>query len=415
MFTTAIILDTRYPRKKDTRSPVKLRVTIDRKARYYGIGDYLTKEEFSRVYSKKPRQDKKLLLMKFAAVEDRAVKILNAMENPTFDQFKKLFCSKGSGGNVKLYFEQRIKEMEQNNQHGTADLYAAALKSFAGIKGVETIGFKAITPAWLKDYHKKMVACGKSDNTISMYARCLQHLFNMAIQDGVIPAKYYPFGEEKNGKYELPDPVNSKRPLQKQEIIVLTNYAGNPFFEYYRDFFMLSYYLVGLNFADLLTLKWTQIHNNTLTVKRQKTAYRAKKVEIKLYIPQKAWAIINRYCTKDSEFVFDIATSKDPKKRKQQVKNFTRNCNQSLKKIAKVIGINPSISTVYARHSAASHGLAGGASIIDIQQGLGHTDITTTSNYLKSLEDAEKTLAESLENNTVAKMEHRNEKIKALN
>lgn len=415
-YTTAIILDNRYPRKKDSKMPVKLRVIIDRKSRYYGLGYYLSEDEFyNKVYSAKPRNKYKDILKEITKEEDRAISLLEAMEMPNFEQFKRLFAKKGDGGNVKMYFEQRIKELKEYGKYGTADLYAAAQKSFSDIKGAENIGFKAITPDWLRDYANKMIAAKKSRNTISIYTRCLQFLYNRAIRDGIIAQKYYPFGKEEDGKFKKPRSEKNKRPLQKNEIFALANYAGNPFLEYYRDFFMLSYYLIGLNFADLLPIKWEQIDDNTLTVTRQKTAYQAREHNFKLYIPKKAWDIINRYCNKDSEFVFDIATSKDPEKQKKQIKNFTRNCNQSLKKIAKVTGINPKISPIFARHSAATHGMVGGANIGDISQGLGHTDITTTINYLESLEGADKSLAETLEQNTVQKKRRGTKRAKKVN
>ena len=400
-FTTAIILETRQPRKKDGRCPVKLRVTIDRRARYYSIGSYfLSEKEYNLVYCEKPKKQYKKLLQTFTAIEEKAIKLLEAMEMPTFEQFKRLFTQKGTGGNVKKYFEQRIEELKKDNAFGTATTYDNALTSFEDIKGITALNFKQVNPEWLKDYHKKMIVKGRSRNTISIYTRCLRYLYNLAIKDGVISEKYYPFGKD-SGKYQIPSSQNNKRPLQREEIIALVNYSGNPFHEYYRDFFMLSYYLIGLNFADLLTIKWKQIQDNTLTVARQKTAHNANEVTINLYITQKAWAIIDRYSNKDSEFVFDIASSKDPEQRKRQVRNFTRNCNQSLKKIAKIIGINERISTMFARHSAASHGLSSGATIGDISEALGHTDIRTTNNYIKSLEEAGRELAENLEKSTV--------------
>lgn len=409
MYSTKIVLSNR-PRKKDERYPVKLRVTINRLPYFYSTNKYLSKDEFDYVFSISKRNKSKLtktqaknIKLQLTNIEHKAIKILDAMEVPNFAHFKRLFTQRGSGGNVRKYFEQRISELKKENAFNTATTYENAQKSFEDKKGISTLNFKQITPSWLMDYHEKMIAAGKSRNTISIYTRCLRYLFNKAITDGVTPQKYYPFGKEK-GKYQIPSSINNKRPLQPEEITALANYAGNPFHEYYRDFFLLSYYLIGLNFADLLTIKWKQIQGNTLTISRQKTAYQAKEQKISLHVTQKAWDIINKYANKDDEYIFDIANSTDPEKQKQQVRNFTRNCNQSLKKIAKVTGINANISSMFARHSAASHGLASGATIGDISELLGHTDIRTTNNYIKSLEDAGKNIAEFLEQNAVPKM-----------
>lgn len=423
-FTTAIIVDDRYPRKKDGKCPVKLRVIINRKARYYGIGEYLNPDELTnKIYISKPRGDYKKLLKKFTDVQNRADAILEAMENPTFDQFKRLFTQRGSGGNVKRYFDSYINALKIDEQPGTASNYQNAKNSLDSMMGIDNLNFRDITPEWLKQYQKKMQKAGKSITTISMYLRALRTLYNKAISDGVISQTYYPFGRDK---YKIPAARNYKRPLERWEIQTLAGYRGNDINEMYRDFFLLSYSLMGLNFADLLTLQWDNIkqtiskdNGNETVVKylqilRKKTANTGQtdQYKIEIIINDYAQTIIDKYGT-GKKLIFPIITPADnPGDQYNKIKNFVRNCNQALKKIAKQTGVNGDISTMFARHSAAVHGLEGGATIGDVSHALGHKDLKTTSNYITSLEGGKQKLADALKI-SVPEQEHGTKPIQA--
>ena len=407
-FTTAIIVDDRYPRKKDNKSPVKLRVTINRKARYYGVGEYLTPDELTNnVYTLKPRGDYKKMFVEFTEIKNRADAILETMETPTFEQFKRLFMQKGSGGNVKKYFDTYINTLKIDDQPGTASNYESAKTSLETMKGIESLNFRDITPEWLKDYQKKMQKAGKSITTVSMYLRALRTLYNQAIRDGVISQTYYPFGRDK---YIIPSARNHKRPLERWEIETLAGYQGKPINEMYRDFFLLSYSLMGLNFADLLTLQWNNIKHKTtkdngetetvkyLQIVRRKTEHTTQgdQQTIEININDYAQYIIDKYGN-GKKYVFSIIPPGDtPGEQRRKIKNFVRNTNQALKLIAKETGITENISTMFARHSAAVHGLDGGATIGDVSHALGHKDLKTTSNYIKSMEGGKRKLADAL-------------------
>jgi integrase/recombinase XerD len=225
----------------------------------------------------------------------------------------------------------------------------------------------------------------------------LRHLYKKAQAANEAP-KHYPFGSDEK-QFLIPTSEKHKRPLEREEIQLLAAYKTRiPERRMYRDFFLLSYLLCGLNFADLLTIRWDQIEDQIMTVKRAKTQRTAKKsVLIHLFISEQARQIIDNYAT-SGRYVFDLIGEEDDKATiRQKVQNFTRNCNKVLKKIAIKIGINPKISTVYARHSAASHGIEAGSTIADVSAALGHTDIKTTSNYVSSLQKGRQKLAQSLQ------------------
>lgn len=406
-----IILETRTPLKKKKENdpelyPVKLRLTIERKSRYYNLGEYLTQKEFDNdVFAANPAKKYDKIAKRISDNKERAKQLLDKMETPNFDQFKRLFTFQGSGGNVKKYFDAYILELKQDNRHGTASNYDCSYNSLNTVKGLENANFRDINVTWLKDYTKKMKAKGKSISTIGIYLRPLRFLFNRALADGIISPANYPFGESKKGFFQIPASEGNKRPLERSEIEALANYTGNPLNERYRDLFLLSYFFVGLNFADLLTLKWDQLKGNVLEVVRKKTegTTQSKQKKIQYFVNDEAQAIIERHGNPTGTYIFNIISDKDsPQEIRRKVQNFNRNTNQALKAIAKQLNdkaekviLNPAISTVFARHSAASHGLAAGASLADISEALGHKNIQTTSNYISSMGNKQ-ALGESL-------------------
>jgi integrase/recombinase XerD len=404
-YSTGIILEKRDETQEGT-FPVKLRVTIDRKTRYYGLGYYMTKADFKRMMGDKPRHKLKEIRKELQSFENHAGDILEAIPEPTFDQFKRMFTQKGDGGNVEKYYRMYIDQLKGDNRYGTASNYECSLNSLDAIMGIKGVEFSDIAPAWLKEYADKLEAEGKTISTIGIYLRPLRHLFNKAIGDGIVSRKKYPFGLEMHGKFSIPTSENSKRPLKLTELEALVNYDGDQSKKKHRDFFVLSYYLMGLNFSDLLTLKWQQIDESVVSIVRAKTKRTSRKKQrtVKLHLTDDAHEIIERHGNQQSTYVFGIINEGDDGVTiRRKVQNFTRATNQALKAIAKQVNqgagktiINPGISTVYARHSAASHGLKGGASLALISKSLGHSNLQITSNYIDSLDDEEKNLAEVL-------------------
>ena len=393
-YSTAIILETRTPRK-DKTYPVKLRLTIDRKSNYYGLDHYLKEVEFKDLFTPK-KQGK--LQSELIQTKKKADNLLETMDPPSFEKFRRLFTQKGDGGNVKKYYLTYIDECKKANRLGTASSYECSMNSLNEVKGIETLGFRGITPEWLNDYEGKMTSAKKSLSTIGIYIRPLRFLYNRAIRDGIVSKDYYPFGDTDREKYEIPSSENHKRPLSSAELEKLAAYSGNALYEYYRDFFILSYYLMGLNFADLITLQRKQLNGNALTLIRQKTK-RTRRTQrpITLKLNDDAMDILNRLGTGEGKYIFSLIQDDDsPELIRQKVQNFIRNTNQALKKLAKKININTDISTVYARHSAASHGLKAGISLAMISKSLGHSNLAVTSNYISTIDDEEQTLADAL-------------------
>ena len=199
--TTAIHLDNRRP-IKDGRYPVRIRVTFNRKRKYYSISNnrdtrkgkfYLSQDDYNQMMTKSVRGKLKDLKNELEDVEKSAIAIIDSMDQFSFGQFEQLFNERkidnSKNKSVKHYFDKYIKELKNDGQIGTASTYQNAKNSLFSFWS-ENIEFDEITVGMLKSYKSKMLIGDskkeippKSITTVSIYTRCLRKLFNSAIID----------------------------------------------------------------------------------------------------------------------------------------------------------------------------------------------------------------------------------------
>jgi integrase/recombinase XerD len=396
--TASIFLETRTP-KKDKTYPVKVKITYDRKRQYYGIQKIsLSQEEFNRIYSPKPKPKEKELRELFEEAVKFAEKIIDEMPIFTFELFeRKFFASpeKEDKNNVYFAYDKYIRELEDNDQLGTAETYILSKKSIMEFSGRKMMLFVEITSEFLSKYEKWQEERNKSTNTISIYLRCLRKLFNSAIADNVIDQKFYPFGRNK---FIIPASTNIKRALSLKDIEKIFNYKASDGSneEFARDLWVFSYLCNGMNVADICNLKYKNIQGDKILYIRKKTA-KTKKHDnrpIVVMITEDIERIIKKWgnLNKGPEtYLFSILEPNlSAVKVLAKTKQITKTINKYIKRIAKSVGIEDNITTYWARHSFAMTLRNAGASNEFIGDSFGHGDIRTTENYLNSFVDEKK-------------------------
>jgi len=129
--------------------------------------------------------------------------------------------------------------------------------------------FVDITELELYRYEKSMESKGNSITTISLYIRCLRHIFNVAIAKKLIDRGLYPFGPEK---YVIPAGRNIKKAVGIDDIQRIYEYQSldsNKIM--YREFWIFIYLSNGLNVKDLAMLKYENIDGQFIRFYRAKT------------------------------------------------------------------------------------------------------------------------------------------------
>jgi site-specific recombinase XerD len=170
-----------------------------------------------------------------------------------------------------------------------------------------------------------------------------------------------------------------------------------PLEELSRDYWMFSFFINGINLIDIAMLQEKDINNNVVSFTRWKTrgTRRTKISSICVDINDEAQAIINKYHTNQSPFVFPIFdnlptvdgdVSMWSKQHSNRKADFNKKLNNGLKGISKKLGPSFKITMYWARHSCATLLAHNGHSVETISDLLGHKDIKTTQGYLGKLD-----------------------------
>jgi integrase len=392
--TTAITLDRRA--KKDGTRAVQLRITHERKQKYYSLGWSLTPEDFEKCTSGQPRGTHKEYKLRFAEKEKKAIQIIEEMPYFSFGEFKKRMFSKSKARKCAFdSFDDYIATLNEAGRISTASSYNSAKESLKKFAPKGHLRFTEITTDFLNKYERKMIESGNSVTTVGIYARSLRTVFNNAIADKVVSRECYPFG--KHG-YQIPAGRNIKKALPLEDIGKIARYQVNPVTKegYYRDIWVFSYLCNGINMKDIARLKWKNIDGDTVNFIRSKTERTSKKnlKPINAHLVEIAKKILEKWGNADrnpDEYVFPILEANcSPEREYSLVRQFTKMVNRYVGRIAKACGIEAKVTTYTARHSCATILKRSGASIAYISEALGHKDLKTTESYLGSFEDKQR-------------------------
>lgn len=390
--TTAIFIDKYHPKANGLCS-VSIRVTFNRKKKYYPTPISITLEDFEKIQSPKPRNGFKEISLKLQSYEKRAADIIEELQIFSWLSFEKKYLSnKAFSNSINEAFNIFSERLRQNEQIGTAVSYECAQRSLFNYESEAT--FADVTPEFLKKYEKWMLDNGKSVTTINIYLRSLRSIFNDAISDGLISKELYPFGKKK---YELPTSNNIKKALSLKDIAAIYYYKAKEGSnaEMARDFWLFIYLCNGMNMKDLCLLKFANIKGDVLEYERAKTARTKRKVEpIRVALVEDAMKIIEKWGNKNKtpeNYIFPVLTKENSAVRQRQlIQQITHLVNDHMKEIAKSLNITNDVTTYAARHSFATILQRSGVSIAFIGEALGHSNIKTTQNYLAGFEDESK-------------------------
>lgn len=252
-----------------------------------------------------------------------------------------------------------------NMKHArTREIYEETLKKVVAYKATEE-RIPDIGLEWVRGFESFLrSSCGLSVNTTAIHLRNLRAVLNNAVCDGI--ASPCPFRRFVIRREETP-----KRSLSAGQLATLRDWPCEPHQVRYRDIFMLSFYLLGMNMVDLCSAMRSDVVGDRLEYRRAKTG--------KLYsvkIQPEAMEIIGRYAGK-KHLLFVLEDYVD-------YRDFMHRTNGNLQQIGYVdIGnrynakhrkpLFPGITTYWARHSWATIAHRLGVSKDVISMALGHS------------------------------------------
>lgn len=271
---------------------------------------------------------------------------------------------------IKLveYADTLINNLKTANRAGTALAYRDAVNSLTSYGGKNLL-IKDITYRLLEDYNSCMLSKGVKVNSIAAYLRSIRAIYNRAIKEGIAELQHYPFNRFK---IETEDTFSRTLTVEEMKMIVDANLPPDTPIWHNRNYFLLSFYLIGINFTDLFTLTEDDITDGTVRYRRDKTG--------KLYsigISEEAKSIISYYRQYKSNnghkyLLPALQVTADSMQQKRWMKQIVKTNNQYLKEIAGAVGIAKNITTYYARYTWANIAKQLGYSKDMIAEALGH-------------------------------------------
>lgn len=266
---------------------------------------------------------------------------------------------------------------------GTKEIYRTTLSKVLSFGG-KNLKMEDINLKWIHQF-ERFLAKTQGVNGRAIYLRSLRAVCNYALHTKVISD--YPFAN-----FSIRQEPTKKRSVPIELFRKFLGYPAPPHLARYRDYFLLMFYLIGINSKDLLLVRKESVVGDRLEYIREKTH---KKYSIK--IEPEAKELLRRYEGKDY-----LLEAMDKCK---HYKSFAREINDGLKEIGdvswemvpdpddlfspprlmKIIKpIIPEITTYYARHCWATFAHEAGISLDIISQALGHSSGNrTTLIYVK--------------------------------
>lgn len=379
MATVKFYLDKRR-QKKDGTYPIKLNVFHNKQIMIATQLSASEKEwngnEYSvRAQNYKPRNIVARGIINKAETVIFTLEQQEKLKSTTDKALKKLIedaiSSKVENQKTFLYYLDEFVSKKTNQ--GTKSIYTTTRNKIEEYDSHCT--FEGMDKSWLENFEAWMAKTMKV-NAYAIHLRNIRSVFNYAIDEEY--TTLYPFR-----RFSIKKEETRKRSLTAEQLRLLRDYPCEEYQIRYRDMFMLMFYLIGVNAADLFNAKHSALVNGRFEYKRAKTG---KLYSIK--VEPEAQAIIEKYKGKD--YLLNIMDEYG------NYKDFLHRMGIGLKQIGeterKGLGgkksrnpLFPDLSSYWARHTWATVAAELDVPKEVIAHALGHSwaNSTTTDIYIR--------------------------------
>ncbi len=381
--TTVDVVCYKYKPLKNGELPLKIKVCKDRKTRYINLG-VSTKPEHWDFENNRPKEtcpDKEMLesliSKNISEVRSKIVELKTEKMDFTATTLIEKVQNRKKPVTVGAVFKEEIKALRDAGRDGYADSMEQVYNSLIKFNKHLDLPFSDIDMIWLKRYEAWLRKKKLAENTIGIRFRTLRRIYNIALEKKIVKQEFYPFKAFGVARLHQETP---KRAIKKDDVYKIFNYPTEKKGYYYQfsiDLFKFSYFMAGINFADM--------------------AYLTKKL-IKLPLQKEAIEVLNKYSNSISPYLFPIFSSfhKTAQQQKNRRHKVITKVNDTLKAIGKEIGATIDVTTYVARHSYATVLKKAHVSTSIISESLGHSSEKVTQNYLDRFENTQ--IEEAMEN-----------------
>lgn len=382
-------------KRKNGSATIRLRIIHSRFPKYYSTKISMSEEQYLKLFQTPTPKDLKEKRLIIYSHLNKAYEIIVDLPEFSFEAFEEKFNkSKQATTDVFGFFDSYSDMLTEGGRISSAITYTCAKKSFKEYTKSEYLPIDKVTPEFLKEYERYMLASGKSISTIGIYCRNLRKLMNDAVRNGILSHEAYPFGKREDGKYPIPKSKKVKKALSSVDIgkLLAYNPIENSTEQYCYDLWMFSYLGNGMNLKDICLLKFKNIQGNTIKFLRIKTLTSSSESrEIVVTLIERNREIIDRWGKKPhtpDDYIFpEYFAGINPTEQRVIVQALTKQVNKYFKIIAGKLSIEAVITSYWARHTFSTVLKRSGVNVSYISESLGHTNVATTEVYLDGFED----------------------------
>lgn len=386
-------LDTRGG-KEDVGRLLKVRVTYERKSKYYPTKakETLTNAEFAAMRSKNARIAVEKAQPCLTAASEICSRLGSAFEWSVFEkQYTSWYenaapvsSSDTVASLLNDYFNAKALAVKTKESYRIAVSWMERFSPGARLRDVD-VSFLMRLNAFIRKSHNEDEPI--SENSIRNYFRTYKALMNFAIKTGKYVGEN-PVSDAYNGS--LVSTPREKGSLTENDFVRFKDYAPrNAKEEFSKDFWLAIIAMSGANVGDILKLRNRNVQGDHIVYVRTKTKRNGLTINIPL--TDHLSAFFNKYgrlCPEHpNDYILQfLAGSTSDENRKNRIHTVIRNINGGLKDIFKELGIDKAQAVTYsARHTYSVLALSKGISHGELQKFLGHASVKTTELYLRSI------------------------------
>ncbi|WP_097045058.1 site-specific integrase [Flagellimonas pacifica] len=385
----SLVLDTRR-KKKDGSFPIILRLTHFRKTTSISTGFSVPKKYWNsrktEITKNYPNADSvhrlnNLLLKEKTKANDIINKLYDEkkLHYMSIDDVKNRIVKNHKYVSFIGYGYSLVEDLKKSHRYGTARSYKGSLSILRTFMNGRDLKFNEFNYSFILKFEKYHLSKGNSLNSLSSYLRSYRAIFNKGIKEGLIDREAYPFFN-----YTIRQTPTKKRAIDFKYIkrIVDLELPKDTTLFRYRNYFICSYLLYGMNFTDMAYLKLENIVDSRLKFRRKKTG---KLFDIKITDTLKEILSIYTDGKSQQDYIFPIIKRSSLEIQEREIAWERKRYNAGLKEIAKLCGIEEKLTTYVSRHTFATQALLKNIPVMAISAMLGHSKLDTTQIYLKSL------------------------------
>lgn len=390
MATFTLVLDTRVKKKNDQYN-LSIRVINGSEQIYLNISK-MTMEQYNRIFIKKSMDTKSIEFRESCNNRlSKSERIFLDLKPFNTQKYRRLFFGAEDEDFVSLLLTDLFDRFVDNY----TTIKPQTQKHFKYSKSVfETfspgMSVLEVTPVFIHRFAKERKESGVSQSAVDSNLRDLRRVVNYFInEECIIPTTYkYPFGK---GGYSIQNYFPRKLVMANTEIKSIIDYTEfkTKQEEYARDIWEMLYRCNGINFADLLRMRWDNIQGDYIVFFRKKTETTRKnnKKEIVVPLTGELKKLIENVGVKDSLYILGkLKEGYSDSMFENKNQKWKKIINKRLDAVSKRLNLSIPLRIKNARDSYATTLNRAGVSKDRIGEMLGHSNSIVTEHYLASID-----------------------------